>query len=630
MERSVFKSRIPKVLALGALVANIQCCAGSAAFCPTSSVWVKSRRKPVAPVRRFDSGLKHVHARDVQPLFATIDEKKERGSKRKKVLNLLGLRKISSSKSATRIKPSEAEDGTKSKEDVFEVTTVDELSDYFDDVRGRFRKKSGDIDYDTLLASLSVKGDTQIIGSADHKDVVHPVVQLLHERKRQMDGAKQSGQSESGGSATFKNKRNIKRTTPPDDGYRIALSVEGGGMRGCVTAGMVTAIHHLGLEDTVDVVYGSSAGTVIGAYFITRQLPWFGPELYYDCLTTAGDEFINTKRFLRSLGLGLLDPRLTKDVIFRRNNGKPVLDLAFLLNTTMQENKPLDWETFNEMQKVQPLKVIASGLKSEKAIIMDMEKGSFSSLEEMSCCMRASCLIPGLAGPVMNMKSPQEDGRHLQYDMTPRNKYNVDDYEPLADALLYEPLPYRAAISEGATHVICLRSIPDGVDVTGKSSIFAKLIVRRYLMRKNSLKNAYQHMKKHLHKKVYGEQVLELNDGAMDVNRPYSDTSKPHLLPIAAPPGSPEVTRLETGREAIFEGVRRGFARCYDALVEDPEQRGKGMEIAKQVFPDGILNYDPLQYTSKTESAYDAYLQDAERDIDKRTKSALHPSNDAP
>ena len=42
------------------------------------------------------------------------------------------------------------------------------------------------------------------------------------------------------------------------------------GMRGCVTAGMVSAIYYLGLEDTFDVIYGSSAGTVIGAYFNTR------------------------------------------------------------------------------------------------------------------------------------------------------------------------------------------------------------------------------------------------------------------------------------------------------------------------------------------------------------------------
>lgn len=294
-------------------------------------------------------------------------------------------------------------------------------------------------------------------------------------------------------------------------------------------------------------------------------------------------------------------------VIFRRNNGKPVLDLSYLLNTTMQENKPLDWEAFEEMQQVQPLKVVASGLQSEKAFIMDMEKGSFSNLEELSCCMRASCLLPGVAGPLMNMKSQQSDGTH-EYDMKPRNDFGEEGYEPMADALLYQPLPYRAAVSEGATHVICLRSRPDGVDVTGKTSFFEKLIVRRFLLRKNSLRKAYHYMKRHLHKKVYAEQVLELNEGANDLLRSYSDTSKPHLLPVALPPGSDEVGKLETGREVIFEGVRRGFARCYDALVEDPEERGKGMELAREVFPDDILNYDPLVYTSRTESAYDAYL----------------------
>lgn len=291
-----------------------------------------------------------------------------------------------------------------------------------------------------------------------------------------------------------------------------------------------------------------------------------------------------------------------------------MLDLSYLLNTTMQEIKPLDWEVFEEMQKVQPLKVLASGLKSQKAIIMDMEKGSFSNIAELANCMRASCLLPGVAGAVMNIKLPQNDGDQVGYDMKPRNNLSDDDYEPLADALLFEPLPYRAAISEGATHVICLRSRPDGADVTGKSSIFEKLIIRRFLLRKNRLRKAYEYMKRHLHKKRYAEQVIELNDGARDMHRPFSDTSKPHLLPIAVPPGSPEVPKLETGREAIFEGVRRGFARCYDALVEDPNERGRGAEIAKMVFPDDILRYDPLVFTSKTESAYEVYLKQMKND----------------
>jgi hypothetical protein len=64
-------------------------------------------------------------------------------------------------------------------------------------------------------------------------------------------------------------------------------------------------------------------------------------------------------------------------------------------------------------------------------------------------------------------------------------------------------------------------------------------------------------MKRHSHKKLYAKQVIKLNDRAKDVDRSYADTSRPHLLPIALPPGSDEVSKLETNREAIFRGVRR-------------------------------------------------------------------------
>ena len=109
-------------------------------------------------------------------------------------------------------------------------------------------------------------------------------------------------------------------------------------MRGCVSAGMATAVWYLGLKDSVDIVYvsykfnnktyiifsiksfidyfnnnqGSSAGSLVGAYFISGQLPYFGPEIYYDVLTTAGEEFIDKKALLRSLGVGILDVRFDR------------------------------------------------------------------------------------------------------------------------------------------------------------------------------------------------------------------------------------------------------------------------------------------------------------------------------
>ena len=370
---------------------------------------------------------------------------------------------------------------------------------------------------------------------------------------------------------------------------------------------MICALGYLNMTSAFDVYYGSSAGTIVGAYAITDQLQWQGPEVYYDSLTTAGRTFIDTRRLMRAIGFGLVDPRLYKDVLLRPENGKPVLNLNYLLKTTMQDRKPLDWDTFVERQKVQPLKVVASGLKSEKAVVMEMSKGHFTTLSEMAECMHASCLLPGIAGPLMNLNTNAAINNGPK--MLLGNNVQIEGYEPLADALVYEPLPYRSALKENCTHAVVIRSRPDGTDVTGKSSFFEKLIFRRFFLRKNSLPHILEYFRKHLHKKLYAEDIIRLNEAAKSTRDPY-DTSDPHLLTVAAPPGSPEVTRLEVGREAIFSGFRRGFARCYDCLVEDPKERGRGMQVAREFFPDEILDYDPADYESVHESAFRIFMRE--------------------
>ena len=471
------------------------------------------------------------------------------------------------------------------------IETCQELDDYFLDTQQKFRLSNGEIDYNELLKCLCVKGDTQTVTSS------HPAVQLLHQRRR-------------------------SPSSKGDDECKVALVIEGGGMRGCVTAGMVCAIYYLGLQDTIDVIYGSSAGTVIGSYFNTRQLPWFGPEVYYDSLTTAGRKFINTRRFLRAIGWGLLNPFLWKDVILRRNHGKPVLNLPYLLQTTLQETKPLNWTKFVQMQERQPVKVVASGLlKAQSSVVLSLDQSSFSSLKELSSCMHAACLLPGVAGPIMNINMDALHNTDTTNCTDDRDTYyvlrnNMDPklgMEALADTLIYEPLPYRSAIKvDNVTHVIMLRSRPDGTDVTGKSNFIERRIVKRFFKRKNpQLSHIYEYMKRHFHKKIYAEQILELNHAAKDIHRSYNDTSRTHIATIAVPQGSPEVSRLETRREQIFDGVRRGFARAYDALVEDPNERGNGRFIAEQFFPPNILNYDPLNMTNThvMESAFDQYLK---------------------
>lgn len=113
------------------------------------------------------------------------------------------------------------------------------------------------------------------------------------------------------------------------------------------------------------MVYGSSAGSLIGAYFISQQLPYHGPEIYYKFLPAAGDEFIDSKALLRSCGLGLLDLRPQSLVDFAtRKIGKPVLNLNYLLENIVQNLQPLAWPVFWEKQvsKKQVLKVHPPGL----------------------------------------------------------------------------------------------------------------------------------------------------------------------------------------------------------------------------------------------------------------------------
>ena len=68
------------------------------------------------------------------------------------------------------------------------------------------------------------------------------------------------------------------------DGARIALVVEGGGMRGAVSGGMALGLDELGLAQAFDAAYGSSAGTLNAMWLVSGRLrdgipTWTDPEL---------------------------------------------------------------------------------------------------------------------------------------------------------------------------------------------------------------------------------------------------------------------------------------------------------------------------------------------------------------
>ncbi|HET9721858.1 MAG TPA: patatin-like phospholipase family protein [Candidatus Saccharimonadales bacterium] len=74
-----------------------------------------------------------------------------------------------------------------------------------------------------------------------------------------------------------------KRTGTYKDSYKLALAVEGGGMMGVISAGMLLAINDLELLDLFDVYVGSSSGSINLAY-ILGEYPEEGLSVYYDHL----------------------------------------------------------------------------------------------------------------------------------------------------------------------------------------------------------------------------------------------------------------------------------------------------------------------------------------------------------
>lgn len=190
---------------------------------------------------------------------------------------------------------------------------------------------------------------------------------------------------------------------PHGDGASIALAVEGGAMRGVVSAGMVWALEDLGYSHAFDAVYGSSAGAINSAYFLAGQAA-LGTTIYY--------EDINNRSFI-DLGRPL--------------RGLPIVDLGFLLDDVACNRKRLDVERV--LQSRTPLSILATDIDTQQSVAF----GAFTDARHLLDSLRAGATMPIVAGgPFLH------EGRHF------------------LDASLSEPIPLPTAEAGGHTHVVVL------------------------------------------------------------------------------------------------------------------------------------------------------------------------------
>ena len=148
--------------------------------------------------------------------------------------------------------------------------------------------------------------------------------------------------------------------------------------------------------------------------------------------------------------------------------------------------------------------MVASGLLSRKAVLLSAEKGNYQNVDELSECMKASMLLPGVTGDVVRLKGSQAASddilKTLWMESTKRGDNELSTgSEPLSDALIFEPIPYRSAIKENCTHIIALRTRADDISVTVKMSVMEKMILARFFGRKQNLPELVDWMHNQVH-----------------------------------------------------------------------------------------------------------------------------------
>lgn len=97
---------------------------------------------------------------------------------------------------------------------------------------------------------------------------------------------------------------------PFADGRKLALLVEGGGMRGVCSAGGLVALDAMGFRYAFDQIYATSAGAMNVAYMLAGQAV-FGIQIYYKEINN--DKFINFWRLSKPVDIDyIFDPVVTK------------------------------------------------------------------------------------------------------------------------------------------------------------------------------------------------------------------------------------------------------------------------------------------------------------------------------
>lgn len=295
----------------------------------------------------------------------------------------------------------------------------------------------------------------------------------------------------------------IEAIRAPKEGDRLALVIEGGGMRGAVSGGMALALEELGLADRFDAAYGSSAGSLNAMWLIGGRAgdgidTWTDPDL--------GKELMNKRRIFSS---------------------RPIVDMKNLIERHYERISPGLFDA-----------VLAADTELHP-LATDIDTGRTADLhrqiadrESLVLALRASSTLPLIGGPPIDFGGT----RYL-------------------DAGLSTAIPFQAAIDDGATHLLVLRSRRAGDVATDPSGLGGRLTTRMLRRVSPAVREGYLTRGR---REGADEEFLARHD--------VEPGLEPSILSIRPAPDSPVPSRLESDMEIVRAGLEAGRQAMHEAM----------------------------------------------------------------
>ncbi|HEY0636882.1 MAG TPA: patatin-like phospholipase family protein [Pseudonocardiaceae bacterium] len=303
------------------------------------------------------------------------------------------------------------------------------------------------------------------------------------------------------------------------DGHRVALVVEGGGMRGVVSCAMAAAIEELGLVDAFDLVVGTSAGALNGAAVLAGVAGGCTEEYSGGFASRA---FFSPARLLL---------------------GRPAVNVGYTLDFS-SPRLDADRHARTHGSAIE-LHCVATDV--DAAAARDLTRPA--DVGELRTMLLASSRLPWIGGEPVRFR-----GRRW------------------LDGGLCEPIPLDAALAAGATHALVLLTQPlgyrmhgdgDGDQLPGRGE---RYVARRLRLLNPALAEAFDRRGA-----AYTRATARVTDG------------DEHVLGIALPRGTRvpgrldrDVTRLRAAADlsrATALGVLTAAARRTGDLSGDPGPR---------------------------------------------------------